>query len=106
MDQTYSKFRRLDAEKIIETVQALHQRIEDRFPAAGLGKVVAELLEVAQETVERAGWIQRPHLPLRAAALVLSLGILALLCGLVVHIRQFQFNDFTNSVQALDASIS
>jgi hypothetical protein len=38
--------------------------------------------------------------------LVLSLGILALLFELLVHIRQFQFNDFTNSVQALDSSIS
>lgn len=106
MDQTYAKFRRLDPEKIIETVQALHQRIEDRFPGSGLGKVVSELLQVAQESVERARWIQQPQLLLRAGAVLLSCAILALLCGLVVHIRQFQFNDFTNSVQALDSSIS
>lgn len=101
-----SKFRRLDATKIVETVQALHERIEERFPGCGLGQVVAELLEVAQETVKRATWIQRPHLPLRAAAVFLSLVIVAVLVGLLAHIRQFQFNDFTNSVQALDASIS
>jgi hypothetical protein len=67
---------------------------------------VAELLLVAEETVARTRWIQRPHLALRAAAVVLSLGIIALLVALLVNIRQFQFNDFTNSVQALDASIS
>jgi hypothetical protein len=36
----------------------------------------------------------------------LSLGIIVLLAFLVAHVRQFNFEDFTNSVQALDASIS
>jgi len=106
MDETYAKFRRLDPEKIIDTVRSLHARIEERFAGSGLGKVVRELLLVAEETVTRTEWIQRPHLPLRAAAGLLSVAIIALLIALLVNIRQFQFNDFTNSVQALDASIS
>ncbi len=106
MQETYAKFRRLDPGKIIDTVRSLRDRIEDRFPGSGLGKVVAELLMVAEETVTRTRWIQRPHLPLRAAAAVLSLGIIALVIALLFNIHQFQFNDFTNSVQALDASIS
>ena len=44
-------------------------------------------------------------MPLRAAAVVLSLAIIGLLSMLLVHIRKFDFEDFTNSVQALDASI-
>ncbi len=106
MKESTAKFRRLDATKILETVQALHRRIEERFPGSGLGTVVAELQRVAEETVQRTHWIQKPHLPLRAGAVVLSLLIVALLLGLLLHIHQFQFNDFTNSVQALDASIS
>jgi hypothetical protein len=106
MAKEFAKFRRLDPEKIIETVQALHDRIEERFPGSGLSKVTTELLEVAREAVARARWIQKPHLPLRAAALALSLGIIVLLVELLIHIRQFQLGDFTNSVQALDASIS
>ncbi len=106
MEESLAHFRRLDSDKIVATVKALHDRIEDRFPGSGLGQVIAELLKVAEETVQRIEWIQRPHLPLRAAAVALSLLILALLAELLVHIRQFQFNDFTNSVQALDASIS
>src|ERR1019366_7489522 len=97
--------RRLEAEKIIETVKVLHERIEERFPGSGLGKVVAELQEVAEETVARTRWIQKPHLLLRCVAGVLSLGIIALLAFLVAHVRQFNFEDFTNSVQALDSSI-
>lgn len=106
MKVTEAKFRQLDSDKIVETVAALHHRIEQRFPGSGLGKVVAELLQVAEETVERTRWIQQPHLPLRAAAAVLTLAIFALLAGLLFHIKNFQFSDFTNSVQALDASIS
>jgi hypothetical protein len=106
MEETYAKFRRLDPQKIVETVQALQERIQERFPGSGLGKVVSELLEVAQETVARSLWIQKPNLPLRVAAAVLSVGIVALLSGMVLSIHQFQFNDYTNSIQALDASIS
>ena len=62
--------------------------------------------EVAEETVARTHWIQKPHLLLRCVAAVLSLGIIILLTFLVAHVRQFDFRDFTNSVQALDASIS
>src|ERR1019366_6017615 len=102
MKSTSARFRQLDADKLIETVKALHTRIEERFPGSGLGKVVAELLQVAEETVGRTRWIQKPHLLLRCVAVVLSLGIILL----VAHVRQFNFDDFTNSVQALDASIS
>ena len=105
MDQTYAKFRQLDAEKIIETVKALHNRIEERFAGSGLGKVVSELLVVAQETVERTKWIQSPQIPLRAAAVLLSLAIIALLGVCVANIKKFDLNDFTNAMQGIDASI-
>src|SRR5215471_19218155 len=105
MDQSYAKFRQLDAEKIIETVKALHNRIEQRFPGSGLGKVVSELLVVAQETVERTKWIQSPHIGLRAAAVVLSLAVIALLGVCVANIHKFDLNDFTNAMQGIDASI-
>jgi hypothetical protein len=106
MDESLSKYRRLDAQKIIETVQALQARINSRFPGSGLGNVVAELLRVAQEAVTRTEWIQKPHVPLRCIAAVLSLAILALLAGMVLHIRQFQISEYTNFIQALEASIS
>src|ERR1017187_7449259 len=104
MQSTAAQFRRLEAGKIIETVKALHKRISERFPDSGLGKVVAELQQVAEETVERTRWIQQPHLLLRCVAVMLSLGIVVLLTFLVAHIKQFNFDDFTNSVQALDSS--
>lgn len=99
-------FRRLDAEKIIETVRALHDRIEERFPGSGLGKVVTELLQVAEETVERTRWIQKPHLPLRTVSIALSMLVVTLLIYIVTRFKRFDFGgDFNNSMQGLDASI-
>ena len=38
MEETYAKFRRLDPDKIIDTVRALHAQIEDRFPIQAWAK--------------------------------------------------------------------
>jgi hypothetical protein len=43
---------------------------------------------------------------LRCAAVVLSLAIVSIVVGLVIHIRQFQLNDYSSFVQSLEASIS
>jgi hypothetical protein len=106
MDDTVANYRRLEAERIIETVKTLQGRIERRFPGSGLSKVAAELQKVAEETVERTRWIQKAHLPLRCAAAFLSLAMVALLILMVAHIRQFRFDDYSNFIQALEASIS
>ena len=106
MTEQIKTYRRLDSEEIIETIRRLHERIERRFPGSGLGKVVGELLQVSEETAERALWIQKPHLPLRIVAVVLSTCVVALLIGLLSQIPRFKFDDYTNSVQALEASIS
>jgi hypothetical protein len=105
MDENAANYRRLDSTKIIETVQVLHRRIETRFPGSGLGKIAAELLEVAEETVERTEWIQRPHLLLRLASGVLILLMIAVVIGLLVNIHQFEIRDFGSFIQAFDASI-
>jgi hypothetical protein len=105
MDETVAKYRRLDAQEIIGTVKALTVRIEGRFPNSGLGKISAELLRVANENVERVHWIQKPNFLLRTGAALLSLGMIIVVVGLVRNIHQFQMNDYTNFIQALDASI-
>ena len=106
MAHLVSKYRQLDPIKIVETVKTLQERVERRFPASGLSNVISELLQVAEETIARTRWIQRPHLLLRCGAVALSLAIVALAALMVVNIRQFQFNDYTNFIQALEASVS
>src|SRR5216117_491248 len=106
MPDPVSRYRKLDPDKIVETVRTLQTRVERRFPASGLSNVIGELLQVSEETIARTRWIQRPHLLLRCAAGVLSLAIIALATLMLVNIHQFQFNDYTNFIQALEASIS
>jgi len=52
MTSPKQNFRRLDPERIVQTLQLLHRRIEYRFPGSGLGKVIEDLLAVSRETVE------------------------------------------------------
>src|SRR5206468_730313 len=106
MDESLARFRRLDSEKIIATVEALQRRIAERFPGSGLGNIVSELRRIAEETVTRTAWIQKPHLPLRIAAVTLSLGIVALVLAMVFNIREYRLSEYTNFVQALEATIS
>jgi hypothetical protein len=105
MAERVAYYRRLDAEKIIETVKALQKRIGKRFPDSGLSKVAEELLQVAEETVNRTKWIQEPHLILRCAAAGLSLGIIILVIFMVTRIHQVGFDNYVNFIQALDASL-
>ena len=74
--------RSLEPEHIIETVRVLKNRIQERFPGAGLTQVCGDLLEIAQQARKRSVSIGRPMLGIRLLSGVVILGILA---G-VVHI--------------------
>ena len=57
----------LDAQRIVGTVTRLHRRISERFPEAGLARVAGTLVQIAERTMERLDWAERPNLWLRAA---------------------------------------
>lgn len=105
MAEPVAYYRRLDAEKIIETVKAVEKRVEKRFPESGLSKVVAELLKVAEETVTRTKWIQQPNLLLRFGVAVLIISIVLLIILALARIHQMGFDNYVNFIQALDASL-
>jgi len=105
MEAAIANYRRLDEQKIVETIRDMQKRIERRFPDSGLGKLVAELLRVAEETVERTQWIKKPKRTLRVGVAVLIVGIITVIVGLGVKIRQFQLSDYANFIQALEASL-
>jgi hypothetical protein len=64
-------YRALDPDKVIDTIAALHRRICERFPNAGLASVCKELHVIAQENSARAKRISQRNLPLRFAILLL-----------------------------------
>jgi hypothetical protein len=74
----------LREDKLLETVEKVRQRIDERFPDAGLGHVAAEVVEVTREALVRAEAIRRPNLWLRA-----GLGLLLAIAvgGVVVYVQ-------------------
>src|SRR5207244_10637833 len=77
-------YRRLDGAHIVETLDLVQRRIEERFPGSGLSQVSGELLAVARDAIGRAVELSRPNLPLRIASglvivLMVALGVGALL---------------------------
>jgi hypothetical protein len=74
----------LSPDAIIETVERLQKRIEERFPAASLSRIAADLLRVSKAVAVRAEEIARPRFFLRAG-IVLLVGTLVGLLVLFVY---------------------
>lgn len=97
-------YRSLNSEKIIQTIGQLRDRINERFPGAGLTKVAEELLQVSHEAVKRAIWIGRPHIPLRIGLGILILLILIVIVGVFANLHMSTaFNSFSDFIQSIEA---
>jgi hypothetical protein len=67
----------LRVDRVIETVDRLEQRIADRFPGSGLGKLCGDLRRVAGDTQRIIPVLRRPIWPLRAAAVAGAAALVA-----------------------------
>jgi hypothetical protein len=100
-------YRRLDAVKIVETLERLRLRIDERFPDSGLLRVASEVTQVAREAEDRCRFIDRPQWWVRGfVGLVIALALL----GLVGIVRTLQVKqealDLGNWVQSAEAATS
>jgi len=95
--------RQLREDKLLETVEKIRQRIDERFPASGLSQVAAEIVQITREALVRAENIRRPNVWLRAGLLAL---LAVAIVGVVTYLRsQVEETSFTAAVmQFLDAS--
>jgi hypothetical protein len=91
----------------VETVDLLSRRIAERFPGSGLHRVCSELARVTRQARERAVWIARPILGLRAGVAALLIVIVGGLSGTIYSLRRpheplevFQF------IQILESGIN
>jgi len=98
--------RQLNPAKIIETAQALHSRISERFPSSGLSKVALEVLQVSKEAAERSEGFHRPQAGLRLLAGILMLLILSILAWMFSNYHEFRVSEFGDFIQTLEAGIS
>ena len=103
----FGVYRRLDADKIVETVTQLRNRIKERFPDAGLGRVAEDFLLVAKRSAAQAAAVARPFLPFRIGIAILALLFLVILAWIIVHLKiSTQIDRFSEFLQALDAALN
>ena len=98
---------KLSYDRIVETVVALRDRIQERFPGSGLGRVAEELLRISRITRERVEWVDRPHLPLRAGAGLLAVLVVVVVVALIATV-DLTAKDVTlpEFLQALEAGVN
>jgi hypothetical protein len=102
-----SRFRELDATKIIETIETLERRVGERFPDSGLRQLCVALLGIGREASARATAIAQPNWPLRAVVGLLITIILAIVVSAVATLHlSTTFSDFGSFAQGVDAGVN
>ncbi len=74
-----SHYRTLDESKIIATLTALRDRIQNQFPDSGLGRVADELIAVGAEVADCADYLNSRNWPIRILAALLIGGMIVVL---------------------------
>ncbi len=101
------QYQHLDADKVELSIEKLGRRVTERFPKSGLSEVCAELLDVSERAKERAQWIAKPILWLRASIggliLVMILGAIATAASLPLNRESLGLIEF---IQVLESGIN
>jgi hypothetical protein len=101
-------FRTLDAGKVVQSLQQLSRRIDERFPGAGLVGVSVELTDIAKDTSARSAEIAKPAIFTRLFVMLVFLGGLALLgyVGFLILSKTKASDDLFGTIQGIDAAFN
>lgn len=100
-------YRKLDADRIVATVERLRDRVHERFPDSNLGRVSEEFVQVARQAALRAVWLSRPNYWLRLSAGGLSVALLTIILGIIRVLKiSPQVDRLTELFQAVDAALN
>lgn len=100
-------YRSLNADKIEQTIEKLHKRIEERFPGRGLSRLCGELLTIAREDRLRLSWVAKPNVWLRSGvALALVLGAAGILWTLASLRSVSVSNEAFDMIQGVEAILN
>ncbi len=100
-------YRKLDADRIVETVRRLRDRVCERFPESGLSRVGEEFLVVSGQEAEQATRLNRPIYAVRVSAGALSLALVATIVGVFHTLRLSpQVDRVSELFQAVDSALN
>ncbi len=95
----------LNSKKIIETIELLNLRIEDRFPGSGLGKVGKKLYNIGNKTDKIIAWVEKPNPWYRTIVgifiFMVSIGLIYALSSLEIELYQFNLASFAQITEPL-----
>jgi hypothetical protein len=103
-----SKYRALDARLIVQSLDILVRRIEERFPGAGLASVCRDLVTLANDTGERARKINRTNIFLRLLiwlAIFAGVGLLVGVAGIIFTSTKAN-DDLFGTLQGVDSGFN
>ncbi len=80
-------YRRLEAARIVATLDTLCRRITERFPESSLAHLGRETYGVAQHTHENITRLQRPRLGIRIASVLLLLVLIGIASIALLNLR-------------------
>jgi hypothetical protein len=104
---TSGTYRELDAKAIVRTIETLERRTRERFSDSGLSRVVAELLDVAEETAARIAVLARPNRALRTGVALLIAFLVALVCAAVASLRgPSELQGLPQLVQVVESAVN
>ena len=91
----------LEPKLIVNTIELLNKRIEERFPDAGLKDVCTNVLKLAKNMESRADWIGKPVVWLRLVTWLVVVAVIVLMVGPFVWAL---LNQADESIKALGLS--
>ena len=97
------QFTRLRLGPIAETVVRLHRRIEARFPDSGLGRVAAELVQLAEQNQAVLHQLIHPYWWLRCLVAVAVAGLVAIALWAFVRLLPFMRTGVGGLAEALQS---
>lgn len=101
-------YRTLDAAKIVQSLDQLTRRIDERFPNAGLAKVSSELTGIAKDTGARSAAIAQPAIFTRLLVTLVFAAGLSLLAFVLYQLlsKTKAGDDLFGTLQGIDAGFN
>lgn len=102
-------FTELNPERILQTLQKLYIRIEERFPESGLKKVCHEFQILAEDCTNLTSRLTKPLWPVRILAVIVGAALIFITFSIFYHFfnqNNPEINRLADAIQTLESGIN